>query len=498
MGLIEDLISLGKLRALRVLALTALIVTVGTECFIMKLSVLDPDIWWHVSVGSWIVHHRSWPQTGIFSRTAANHTWRAYSWGYEVLLSRAYEWSSFIGVCIFGTVVTVAVALAVFWMLNRLSGRFWLAWALSIFTYSAFLFTIAPRPVFFTAVLFTITLTLVLDGQKSGRVQLLYWLPLIFLVWANCHIQFIYGIATVGLFAGVNLLQRAAMWAEVYPECLLKPTLPLAPVFAVFVCCVMASCIGPYSFHLYQVVFGYGTSKIIYKMLIEFQSPNFYTASQYIELLLALGAYFAVGWQKKIDPFKLALLIFASIFAFRTIRDGWFLCIPAVAVMADLSGPDRERDQSIRLASWAGVALASVLFLLLVVRNTDFNPAGIDRTISASYPVDAVNFLRRNPAPGPLYNNFDWGGFLIFYLPEYPVSIDGRTDLYGDDMVTQAYDSQQAEASYATDPYLNEAGVVLLANKDPLAQLLPTDLRFRVIYRDNLAVVLVRKAKGVP
>jgi hypothetical protein len=77
-------------------------------------------------------------------------------------------------------------------------------------------------------------------------------------------------------------------------------------------------------------------------------------------------------------------------------------------------------------------------------------------------------------------------------MPQYPVSIDGRTDLYGDALDTQYYATQEAEPSYTTDPFLNQAGVVLLQNKLPIAQVLMTDRRFRVIYRDKLAVVLTR------
>ena len=72
MSAIEELFALTRLRVLRWLALTALIVAIGTECFVSKLAVLDPDIWWHLSVGDWIVHNRAFPHTGIFSRTAAN------------------------------------------------------------------------------------------------------------------------------------------------------------------------------------------------------------------------------------------------------------------------------------------------------------------------------------------------------------------------------------------------------------------------------------------
>ena len=209
--------------------------------------------------------------------------------------------------------------------------------------------------------------------------------------------------------------------------------------------------------------------------------------------LLAVGAFLALGWQKKIDPFKLALLIFACIFAFRTWRDAWFVCVTAAAIIADFPISEDKRDRSLGLSGWAAVSLASILLLLLAVRNTDFNTRGLDRAISHEYPVNAVNFLRRNPVGGPLYNSFDFGGFLIFYMPQYPVSIDGRTDLYGNAMDEQYFSTQEADPSYTTDPLLNEAGVVILKNKFPIAGMLLTDRRFRVIYRDDIATVFVRQ-----
>ena len=145
-----------------------------------------------------------------------------------------YDWWTFVGIGVFGTALTIAVALAVFVMLYRISRQFWTAWALSLLSFGGFLFNIAPRPVFFSVIFFTIVLTLILEAQRSGRVQLLYWLPLIFIIWANTHIQFIYGIALVGLLAGINLLQRIAISLGLYPESLTNPTLPVTALFAIF------------------------------------------------------------------------------------------------------------------------------------------------------------------------------------------------------------------------------------------------------------------------
>jgi hypothetical protein len=271
-------------------------------------------------------------------------------------------------------------------------------------------------------------------------------------------------------------------------------------VSAVFGGCVIATCVGPYSYHLYEVVFGYATSKIIYRMINEFQPPSFKFFNQYIELMLVAAAFYAIGAAKKIDPFKLALMILGSIFAFRTVRDAWFVCIPAAAVIAALFAPEKEAEhrfeinpeKKLEIKDWTAVAVASVLMMLLVTRNVGFDTRSLDRAITKQFPVDAVNFLRRNPVGGPLYNSFDWGGFLIFYMPQYPVSIDGRTDLYGDAMDEQYWDTQEAKDSYATDPYLQEAGIVLLPTKFPISSTLMGDRRFRVIYRDDIAVIFAR------
>ena len=99
----------------------------------------------------------------------------------------------------------------------------------------------------------------------------------------------------------------------------------------------------------------------------------------------------------------------------------------------------------------------------------------------------------QNPQPGPLYNTFDWGGFLTWYMPDHPVAIDGRTDLYGDEMDLLFFRTENGDSSYADDPYLNESGVILVQSKKPLARVLNGDQRFKKIYEDRLAVVFVRR-----
>jgi hypothetical protein len=398
----QELRGLLARRPLQLLVLAALLTAVAARSLLLKFSVLDLDIWWHLKVGDWIVEHHAVPHTGILSRTAADRPWVAYSWGYEVLLSRAYRWFGLVGIGVYGVLLTLAVAYSIYWMALRLSGRFWWACALATITCSAFLYNLMPRPVFFSMALFTVTLTLILEANRSGRVQLLYWLPPLFVLWANLHIQFLYGLFLVGLLLGVNLLQIVAGRLGIAPSSVLPPTLPTTTLAAIFAGCVVATCIGPYSYHLYGVIAEYSKAKVPYVMIRELQAINFRAYSHYVQLLLTGAGFFALGWQKKIDPFKLALLIVASVVAFRTMRDSWFICIAAAACIADFPAPETVWCRTETWREKSGVAAFVTLALVLVARDADFNQRGLDRAISSMYPVKALNFLRQHPAPGRL------------------------------------------------------------------------------------------------
>src|SRR5436190_21749859 len=49
------------------------------------LPILDPDIWWHLRTGQWIVEHATVPTTDLFSSYGIGKPWIAYSWLFEVL-----------------------------------------------------------------------------------------------------------------------------------------------------------------------------------------------------------------------------------------------------------------------------------------------------------------------------------------------------------------------------------------------------------------------------
>jgi hypothetical protein len=480
-------------RWVQLSALALFLATIGIYSLRTKYAVIDPDTWWHLKVGDWILRNSALPHTGILSRSAIARPWVAYSWGYEVLLSLTYSSFGLLGIGIFATLLTVGVGAAVYGMLQRLSGRFWLSTILAAVTCASFLFNGAPRPVFFSQILLCVTLTLLFEAQRAARVQLLYWLPLVFLVWTNLHIQFIYGLFTVCLFVGVHLALQLLSASKIPVGFLLPSKLPAAPLIVILAFCCLATILGPNTYHPYFVVFAYTKAKFAYKVISELQPLPFRLWSNFLELFLAAAGFYAVGWQKRIDLFKLALLAVASVVAFRTMRDAWFISFPAAACIADLPLPETS---SRRVESWRELAMvgaATVLLLFLAAPFARFSTRELDHAVSANFPVDAVNFLRRSSFSGPLYNNLNWGGFLMWYLPELPVAIDGRNDLYGDQLDELFYNSESAGPSYETDPYLANAGLVILESRTPLSKILTIDPRFRLVYRDQIATVYARR-----
>jgi hypothetical protein len=111
-----------------------------------------------------------------------------------------------------------------------------------------------------------------------------------------------------------------------------------------------------------------------------------------------------------------------------------------------------------------------------------------------SLPAKAVQFMQQNSPPGPLFNSYNWGGYLIFKLwPDYPVYIDGRTDLY-DDAFLRRY-LNVATGGEGWRQSLDEDGInlVLIESDSTLAKFLAGSSAWTKIYQDNLATVFVRK-----
>lgn len=79
-----------------------------------------------------------------------------------------------------------------------MAGSFWWSWCIATAGIAA-LHVDAPRPRLLTLLFFTVEPLLIFHAEQTEEEKFLYRLGPLFLVWANCHIEFVYGIAVWGL-----------------------------------------------------------------------------------------------------------------------------------------------------------------------------------------------------------------------------------------------------------------------------------------------------------
>ena len=482
---------------LRCLALVILF-TASARLEPLSSAVLDFDIWWHLRDGNSIVAEHAVPRQGLFTQYA-NHSWVDYSWGSEVIMSRFYHWFGLMGLVILRSALEVAIAAILFLLLRRELRSFWQALPLTAVGLWAIHHCLGMQPMLFSIVMFTIELALIFEARRRNTIGPLLWLPLLFLVWANLHIQFVYGLFVLLLFAAVRLARATLTedWsARLQPE----RDLPLFRLLGVAAVSALATLVGPYSWRLYAVIFNYVRSSAPYMIITELQALNFRVPAHFVLVLIVAAAFFVLGWRRSRDPFKLALLTVCTIVGFRMTRDSWFCCLPALAIIADRE-PSAIREVNgkflRRLSFAAATAGLTIVTFMLVAFDSKTTNASLGRVVAGYFPANASAFLQSNLSQSRIYNDMNWGGFLIWALPDTPVAIDNRPDLYGDERLSRFYLVQQGALDWRTDPDLNVARVVLLNRRIPLAKLLARDERFHLVYEDPLAVVFTRDVTNV-
>jgi hypothetical protein len=121
----------------------------------------------------------------------------------------------------------------------------------------------------------------------------------------------------------------------------------------------------------------------------------------------------------------------------------------------------------------------------------DLSPKHLAAVIEENFPAKAASFVEENRLAAPLFNHFDWGGYLIWRLPQIPVAIDGRTNLHTDRRILRSCKTWAGERGWDSDPDLKAAGVVIAETKSPLASLLRLDGGFKLVHEDSVATVFI-------
>jgi hypothetical protein len=140
---------------------------------------------------------------------------------------------------------------------------------------------------------------------------------------------------------------------------------------------------------------------------------------------------------------------------------------------------------------WANAVLValSLLTVFLAFPSRQF----LATQVNKGNPVNAVKFIRDHHLRGPMLNAFDYGGYLIWALPEQPVFLDGRADVFEWSGVLEEF-SQWANLQTDPNTLLDKYNVdfCLLERGSLMAHVLPLVKGWQVIYSDDQSLIVAR------
>jgi hypothetical protein len=471
-----------------------LLVGAAVFAFVIQQPALlkDPDIYWHLRVGDWILANGAVPHIDYFSHTMRGAAWHPHEWLGEVLFAAAYAQGGWTAVVICASAAFAgALALLARYLLRFLQPIYMLgavALALALLTPH-----LLARPHVLMMPLLVIWGIGLMNAHEQGRSPDLRLVPLMTL-WANLHGSFVFGLLLVPLFAADAIISatgrrgpHAIRWSAFLAAC--AGAAMLTPFGADGL--TYASQVNDMSFTLSQ--------------LSEWRSPDFQKL-QPLELCLLVLAAAILTRGLRLSWLRVVLLLGLLHLALKHARHADLLALLAPLALAKPVGEqwlNRAVEQgkvASSLDAWfqryalpaSPAAMALALLLLaaagwLAVRSDALQPR--DRFA----PQAAVHALRTSGVTGNGLNSYDFGGFLIF--SGIPTFIDGRADLFGDRFLYNYFTSITLTAPPGSlEDLIKQHDIqwTLLPPGLPAVQLLDRLPNWRRLHSDRVAIVHIK------
>jgi hypothetical protein len=235
---------------------------------------------------------------------------------------------------------------------------------------------------------------------------------------------------------------------------------------------------------------------VAYSLITEFQTPTLHELHGVVLAALCFATAAAVMWSPlRRDPIELGGFFLFGWLAFTMARNMPFFAIVAAPILARhvdaLLGPPRPTAAPGPVAATVHLGLLVAAALALAVHARTLFPP--DAALDPTFPRDAVRWLRAHGPSGRLFNGFDWGGYLIYTLRDrYPVSMDGRTQVYGEETLTDFKRFVTLAPGWRDFFDRADPDVVLWSRSAAFARVLELLPEWRRVYEDDVAVIYVR------
>ncbi|SFB33278.1 hypothetical protein SAMN04515620_14417 [Collimonas sp. OK607] len=471
--------------------------------------LIDPDYFWHLKTGEYILSHHALPAGDIFSFTRFGQPWVLHEWLFEVVLYGMFAWLGPLGVKLLTVTFAMSALGIVFVLTRRIAQSTAVASVLMFIAALPFAGGLAPRPQLITYCCFAIFLFVLLTHKYYNAGRSLLLLPFLMVIWVNAHGGYLIGIALVGLFTSSEWINYWMGHARTRQQ---KQRL----VWLTQVVCAttLASLINPgflaHWLYPFQVL-GMAANDLIQ----EWQSPNFHDFGPKAYLMLVLIFILSYSFaSRKPDITEVLIPAFFIVMGFlatRHIPVAVLAVVPFIALalsrgtIATISaswhrsslaswytkwlGSSKELGQGEFVLNWIVLAI----FTTSLVAYAPTYHSNDKEKVNEVLPVNAANFVAANGITGNMFNNYGEGGYLIYRLsPALKVFIDGRADIYGDKFLTDFLDIYSGKANWKEKFDRLSIDFAIVGKDAPIRQLLLAEGSFKEVYFDQHHSVLLR------
>ena len=438
------------------------------------------DLAYHIRVGEQTLRHGI-PHVDSLTFTAAGRPWIDQQWGAQVILALVYRVGAWPALSLLRAGLMLLTFVPI-WLACRARGAS--PRTASILTLAAFgmsLSNLGMRPQMLALPLFSCTVWLVLDRERHpGR---LWVIPLMAVAWTNLHGSFVLAPAVLTL-ALVEDLRRRVAWA---------PT-----TAAVTVATLLATLVTPFGVGAWRYAFAIAGSPTIRNTVTEWAPTSVGNVSGV--LFFASAAAVAVFLARRREPAPWSELMWFGLFfaiALPALRGvvWWSLVAPAVVAGLLVHGdpPVGARQERNPINLVVVVSLIALFGLMLPWRSQ------LDaRSGASSQLVDAPEHLvlavsGSVPAGGHVFVSQTWASWFEFALPDRPVFVDSRIEIFPDRVWNDYLDVMHGDGGWqeVLTGWSVDA-VVLRAEDTTLGSLIAKDPGWRLAYRDDLGSVFLR------
>jgi hypothetical protein len=419
----------------------------------------EDDFFWHLASGKYIVENMKVPSTDVFSHVTYGQQWIPFEWGWDVMTFLIFNSLGYPGIYIFKIILILLIFLVYSRILDRLKlgDSLKITFLLILCWGMLFRFSIRPHLIsylFYVLILYIIISYKYFDRQNYKR---LYYLPIIFLIWANLHIGVIIGafIFTLFVISEVVIYLLPGRFSGQGIAALNKKE--MSRLFIMYVVCLAVMLINPNGILTYLYAYSLTSSKLIYE-LGEYKSPfdsifNSSLAMTTYKIMLGCGIFALIYSLKKKDLFAFLLFAFFAIYSLRGARFAIDYNIIAsfpifMGILYLIRQSKRKGFKDFVTAHYGFKLILMVVMLFMIVNIPNdflFNGifryyrrwgVGIDREFFSQPMFDFAKSIKLNEIGERPFNNYTCGGLFLWNFPGSKNFIDSR---YVNDQVYSEY-----------------------------------------------------------